>query len=254
MATEISALARDTVALLWSLLTKAPLTLGLVILVIIGYYWVRASLARRFKGKLDLPHHNCFKPVMMVLRVLELLFVICISVTLAQWIGLPVPGWEHGTMRATFTNEPTGFRTFRFGDSRAALLRAYPALQNQPVQHLDIFEYYTLEHQQFWDWNDVLIRFIYFKDRLYNVVVDYAPLSSSGSTNGTNINLDELMISRAKAFYGQPEEIKAPNGSILYIWRGRKGSVSLDVNNKSLALTDSELLIEYQAEVRKHGP
>jgi len=149
-----------------------------------------------------------------------------------------------------FPNEPQGFRDFRFGESREVLFKAYPALRTQPVQHLGILEYYNLEHQRFWDWDDAVVRFVYFNDRLYDVVVDYAPHAAANQAG----QMDELMLSRAKDFYGPPEEMQAPNGTKIYLWRGMKGSVTLNTDSKSLILTDSQLMIEYQAEVRRSGP
>lgn len=150
----------------------------------------------------------------------------------------------------SFPNEPRGFRGFRFGESREVLFHAYPSLRTQPVQHLGVLEYYNLDHQRFWDWDDIVVRFVYFKDRLYNVAVDYAPHAAANQA----VQMDVLMISRAKDFYGPPEEMQAPNGTKLYLWRGMKGCVSLNTDSKSLILTDSQLLIEYQAEVRRSGP
>lgn len=155
----------------------------------------------------------------------------------------------------SFKNEPTGFRKISFRASQEEFLRLYPNAQlPEGKTHKDLMVYFV-ENERFLDWDNIVIRFIFFKNRLYTVAIDYTPLTvgSDFDTERAEQAADLLMLTRAKEHYGTPE-IQERDGIAYYIWRGRHGGVTLDQHNNTLSLIDSQLLLEYQAAARKYGP
>ncbi len=116
-------------------------------------------------------------------------------------------------------------------------------------------ESYVVGNEHFWGLDNVTIQFIFFKNRLYEVAIDYTPTSGSDffDTEAADKSMDLLMLNHAKEYYGVPKTIEN-EGMTFYVWRGRRGSVMLYQDQNVLALIDSQLLIEYNAATRKHGP
>jgi hypothetical protein len=110
--------------------------------------------------------------------------------------------------------------------------------------------------EKVWDWENATVRFVFYRDLLYAVAIDYGEivtgpdLDAKASENAT----DRLILARATETYGTPETVPSPDGKTLYLWRGVQGTVSLDQSNKILSLTDSQLLIEYQSEASALKP
>jgi hypothetical protein len=158
--------------------------------------------------------------------------------------------------KSSFPNEPHGYRSVKFRSSPGEVLKAFPGATRVETGNTTRLKWWAVSGEKVWDWENATVRFVFYRDLLYAVAIDYGEivtgpdLDAKASENAT----DRLILARATETYGTPETVPSPDGKTLYLWRGVQGTVSLDQSNKILSLTDSQLLIEYQSEASALKP